>query len=810
MDDSIMGSIGRAVASSTAGERPGHTAYRPDIDGLRAVAVLSVVLYHLKKALVPGGYVGVDIFFVISGFLITRNIWGEMCAGRFSLANFYLRRVRRIAPAFLAMTLVTLLAGCFLLLPKDLLRLAGSALAAAFSLSNVYFWRYLDTSYFAESSDQEPLLHTWSLGVEEQFYLLWPAVLLLGALIRSRKTAITTIAVAIAIASFACAEFTNVSAAKFAYYMLPARAGELMVGALLALWRYGASEADIGTARRHYLAEGLGLVGLGLIGYALFGLDDFSRFPGINAVYPSIGAALVMLAGEWRSKLVTLLLTSRAMVFIGLISYSLYLWHWPVLAFIRYFLGEVDLASGLAGSVAIALLSVASYWLVEQPARKWRARPLKQVLALYAMPSGVACAIAGAIFASGGLKSVVEHAPGYTRGLVDLDAYTAPAYKFAFNCQLSHNDPSILAASRCVIGPVESGPMVNKPGMLLWGDSRAAQYVGLLSQVAKQGAFNFRNATFSSCPPIFGEDHDSTLHRAGCDAFRATMEPAILEGQFRTVVVSASWNFYDRHSSLFREDLERTIASMVSQGIHVVILGENPFFEHYDRQCELRGLRIGGLNCQARLSEIDHGDTDTNRYLASLADRYRTVSYLDTRGLICNGNKCSPYLDGHPIYFDRSHISMSGSVALGKKLLSSPLYPRWTLLLNRQAAEPLQRGAEGDDRNDVVRGLGPMLTGVNIDFPARLRWKNPDTSGRGPSGVVLEYWGATVDHVADSLADQLKKAGFRETASRSDMAGRSTDFIKAGRPMLTIMVEGSARRKEMRAPQAEGVIYVHW
>src|SRR4051812_33538240 len=179
--------------------------YRPDIDGLRAVAVLSVVAYHLSSTLLPGGFVGVDIFFVISGFLITRNIWTELEAGHFSLRDFYLRRIRRIAPAFLVMTSVTLIVGCLLLLPADMKRLAATAASAAVAASNIYFWRSLDTGYFATSSNEEPLLHTWTLGVEEQFYLLWPATLLVVALLvapRRRRWLALAGSVVILVASF--------------------------------------------------------------------------------------------------------------------------------------------------------------------------------------------------------------------------------------------------------------------------------------------------------------------------------------------------------------------------------------------------------------------------------------------------------------------------------------------------------------------------------------------------------------------------------------------------------------------------------
>lgn len=209
-------------------------SYRPDIDGLRALAVLAVVIFHINKGWLPGGFVGVDIFFVISGFLITGILKREQDKSIFSFANFYMRRIRRILPAALTTILITLIVGIFVLLPSDLKELGKSSLASVFSVANIYFWLFLDTGYFADSSETVPLLHMWSLGVEEQFYLIWPAIMLLTYKFGGRRLLIF-VAAALAIVSFVIGEHFILTDQSFAYYMLPSRAGELLFGAILFL-----------------------------------------------------------------------------------------------------------------------------------------------------------------------------------------------------------------------------------------------------------------------------------------------------------------------------------------------------------------------------------------------------------------------------------------------------------------------------------------------------------------------------------------------------------------------------------------------
>ncbi len=323
-------------------------AYRRDIDGLRAVAVLSVVFYHLGLPFDFNGFVGVDIFFVISGYLITGLINQEVVAGKFSLLNFYLRRVKRILPALFVMVAVTTLFGILVMLPGDLKDLGKSAFAAVASLSNVYFWYSEDTSYFARSSDLLPLLHTWSLGVEEQFYLFWPPLLWLAYRLAGNVGTLT-VTVAIFAGSLLLSQWLLDGSQSFSFFMLPTRAWELLTGSgvYFLIWRN----------RRNRLPgvfwEAVAAIGLAAIVFSLFTATAGSPFPGFNALYPCLGSALLILSGAYHTTSVARVLSTSSFVAIGLVSYSLYLWHWPVLSFARYFFRGTQRANGAGVCVAV-------------------------------------------------------------------------------------------------------------------------------------------------------------------------------------------------------------------------------------------------------------------------------------------------------------------------------------------------------------------------------------------------------------------------------------------------------------------------
>ena len=644
--------------------------YRPEIDGLRAVAVASVVAYHIDKEWLPGGYVGVDVFFVISGFLITSIVWRELQLGSFSLADFYLRRVRRIIPVMLVVVLATLVAGAALLLPDALSRLSMSAMFAAASAANIYFWLYLDDDYFAEASDQEPLLHLWSLGVEEQFYLVWPVLLLLlSKMVRGRNgTIVLFAAVMLAACSFGLAEATNESRPKFSYFMLPARAGELMLGAVLAMAM--ARSRVLRWAQAPLTAEILGVAGLSAIVYSITLLDDRSPFPGINALYPCIGAALVILAGP-HSRVLRVGLANQPMIWLGLLSYSVYLWHWPILAFIRYFYGTVSVEHAVVAMVAILGLSVLSYRYIERPARRLQWPGTKQFALLLVLPVAAVIAPAAYVWQEDGLKDGIESTEAYTEGLDVLDAETDAAYNFDYNCQLHQHDPEILSDPRCLIGAEHS--VKGAPRVLLWGDSHAAHHVGAIDVLGEHGGVQIRNASHSSCPPVFGGDYSHGNYKKGCSQFRPYIREHVRAGEFDVVILAAGWAKYDDPE--FRSDVIETVAEIRASGASVVLLGQAPVLDTYNRECDMRWLRLGGSNC--RELEVENEKRPIESFLASLQTADGAVSFLDISEAICSPTSCPAYLDGKPLYFDKSHLSMSGSRRIGERIINRGQARTW-------------------------------------------------------------------------------------------------------------------------------------
>lgn len=340
-----------------------NLSYRPDIDGLRAIAVMLVVLNHVGLSVFSGGYIGVDVFFVISGYLITGIISRQMEKGSFRFSDFYMRRARRILPALYAVLLFVMVAGYYLYLPSDYSVLSESALSSIAFISNVFFWKN-SGGYFSSTAEEMPLLHIWSLSVEEQFYFFWPLALILIIKVKSLKGRLTLIAAAV-VASFTIAEIGVLQEWSSTYFLLPSRAGELLVGAFLAIW-LSRRQSPL---ERSMAAELAAVAGLMMVLLPAFLLSEGSAFPGVNALIPCVGAALIIGSRTFGNSLVSRLLSTRPFVLIGLISYSVYLWHWPMISFMHYLRAEITPLIAVGLVAASIVLGYLSWRLIEQTFR---------------------------------------------------------------------------------------------------------------------------------------------------------------------------------------------------------------------------------------------------------------------------------------------------------------------------------------------------------------------------------------------------------------------------------------------------------
>lgn len=544
---------------------PSRGAYRPEIDGLRALAIVAVVLFHARLG-VPGGYVGVDVFFVISGYLISSLILKALEAGEFTLQGFWVRRVRRILPALVVLVFSVLVAGWFLLLPEDYMSLGRAAIWQSVFAANIYAW--MDTGYFVAAADQKPLLHLWSLAVEEQFYLFVPVLFLLIFRTRlpRRHQALLVLAAGGVALSAAFSIYTVAEHRGVAFYLLPSRAWELALGSCVALCPPQA------IPRNRWVREGLCLAGLIAILAPCFLYSDETPFPGLAAIPPCLGTALLIF-GSTRVGLlppteiprVAAALSSRPIVFVGLISYSLYLWHWPLFAFVNYWAFRPLPTSLRVALVALAMvMAILSWRFVEKPFRR---RGPDSVRPLIAAGSSLAFLALCGILIVGfhGLPS---------RPVAKADQYRSATEKSHWTRDLSAED---IEAGRL---PRLGNPDPNVPvSVLVWGDSHAMAAAPAFDLYLKERGLAGVLAARSSTPPIPDAYWDSkyTSHRQALK-FNAAVHDYIAAHNITKVYLVAAWTGYTDRSSgeMIAELALKTAGHLASQGISPTLLLQVP------------------------------------------------------------------------------------------------------------------------------------------------------------------------------------------------------------------------------------------
>jgi peptidoglycan/LPS O-acetylase OafA/YrhL len=630
----------------------GH--YRPDIDGLRAVAVLPVVFYHFNVWPFRGGFVGVDVFFVISGYLITSLIWSEMQAGSFSVLNFYERRIRRIFPALFAMMAGVAIASAVILFPHELERFAISLLATAGFVSNFHFWG--ESGYWAVDAAEKPLLHTWSLAVEEQFYLFFPGFLYL--LRRQSAPRVLWVLGGTLAVSLALSIVGAYRAPISTFYLLPTRFWELLIGGVLAVGRF---QAPQNSALRNALA----VLGLALIAWSVFTLTSASPFPGANAIPPCLGTALIIFAGSGRTTAVNSTLAMRVLVFVGLISYSLYLWHWPIYVLLNQVrpdgLTAIETALGIAAAFVLAVLS---WRYVEQPFRGRRSAIRRKPL--FVLSGG---AVAAAALVAAGLaaaKGLPQRYDPITRKILAEVDDQEPLRGHCFDRS---------AAKIAKVGLCKFGATTAKPTFVLWGDSHAdAMTPALWKLAASHGEAGLLGA-HGHCAPLLGVP----LSDPACQPFNQAVAKIALGKKIRTVFLDALWTAAAGEPPVdakageqadiakrdqFARGLMATVATLKAAGKTVVIIGPVTVFKRSVPE-DLARIRVwhGNPDIAPTRTAFLAREAFVYAVFHNVAARYGvTVVWLDNA--LCPGTRCLTLVNGRPIYQDKSHLSVFGAERL--------------------------------------------------------------------------------------------------------------------------------------------------
>jgi peptidoglycan/LPS O-acetylase OafA/YrhL len=633
--------------------------YRREIDGLRAIAVLPVILFHAGVELFSGGFVGVDVFFVISGYLITSIILKEQQTGTFSLVRFYERRARRILPALFLIVIACIPFAWAWLLPEDLKSFGKSLIAVPTFTSNILFAR--ESDYFTPLAELKPLLHTWSLAVEEQFYVFFPILLILAH--KWRAVSDGVLIAAIGIISLGLAQWGLSTNPKIAFYFLPTRAWELMIGALIAVYVLRPNAKKVASN------ELLGALGLVLILVSVFAFTEATPFPGLYALVPTIGTGLIILFAQ-ADTLVGRLLATRAFVGLGLISYSAYLWHHPLFAFARHRSLDppsLDLMMGLAAlSIFLAYIS---WRYVERPFRDKKKFSQRQIFIL----SGAASAtliLAGVILSSN--DGFASRSATDNMAFSDFDRMLAPNHGLSPAC-----DHQFTLTDECTTSP--------SPKMILWGDS----YGMHLGPALKSSETNipFRQHTMSSCIPVTGLSivgnvvSPSRAERClaqGTDvldwlATQDTIEYVVLASPFTYI----KFDLLTADGDVITQDKEKIALDHLKATVKLIRAnGQKPIFVAPPPNT---GADIGRCFTRALLFAADpqRCDFSSDQMSADSQQAYRLMSqlsehapFVSLKNLICSNEgsteTCEVSIDGLPLYRDDGHLSITGSAYIGK------------------------------------------------------------------------------------------------------------------------------------------------
>ena len=595
--------------------------YRKEIDGLRAIAVIPVILFHAGFSAFSGGFIGVDVFFVISGYLITSLILLQTDENKFTLTGFYQRRARRILPALFLMMAVCIPFAWILMDPFELKEFGQSIISTVTFSSNIFF--QMKTGYFDTANELKPLLHTWSLAVEEQYYIIFP--LLITLIYRFGRKALITFLIITAILSLGLAHWGAYHATSFTFYSLPTRMWEILCGSLVSIYFQRHNKI----IQRYLINQIFSLLGIALIFCSIVLFDTSTPFPSLFALLPTVGTMLVIVFTQPRT-IAYRALTNPAMVFIGLISYSAYLWHQPLLAMARiYTLDDLSISVSIVCILTTFVLAYLTKLTVEDYFRFLL--PKKNVSKiLISFPAAGICLIA---------FGVVAHIDQGFPSRSKLGLQLAQNFGLSDICS-----GAPLSARECRTG--------QNPTTLLWGDSYAMHIGKALNSISKDGMIQ---ATLSGCPPIAGYSSARRKSFTSCEEFNNSVLSYLRDESKRnihSVVVSSS---FDKFTSEKQEAFSNTLQQLKTLGLQVYIVSPPPINRNTLKCIKLMDRQKGSLaDCSYDVSKIKN--LKTLETLAKISKETGS-SVIDLRKLVCNNNNCVVQINDTLMYRDNGHFS---------------------------------------------------------------------------------------------------------------------------------------------------------
>lgn len=641
--------------------------YRTEIDGLRAIAVLLVIFNHLDIALFKGGYVGVDVFFVISGFLITSIISKEITEKKFTFKNFYKKRVLRLAPAYFLVILISFIFSYFLLAPMELVSFYKSVLASLVFASNFYMWLEVG-GYFSSNAEYIPLLHLWSLGVEEQFYIIWPSVLMLLLAFFKRWTGLI-IALTI-ILGCAFAHILSIKAPAISYFLLPARAFELLIGAAIVFIRP--------SSFKNITANILALVGLVMIIFSSLYLTDESIFPGFYALLPCLGTALIIYSLQGKEGIVKKFLSLNVMSFYGKISYPLYLWHWPLIVFYKIRFGELNVLSMGLLLVLMTVLAYLTYRFVEKPLQsKFKgSNPAPIIFNGYLIPVIAFALFSGFVVVENGFKDRFSKEVTKTEEAIHSESHT-----IRHDCMYAKPE-ELPPLEKCYLG--HKDPNVE---VLLVGDSHANHYSNmvnvLLSDAKLTGYEVDQNSTFFmpdveryvlkdgtlNLAPEFKERNDEIKELLSTHKYNYVVLAGSYADNFKVSYFKDGTN----HPSekVMEDGLSRAIDLVTRSGAKAFIIRGMPKIQDHDQNCPLRKQMFGDINCSFDRQSHEEHFKKWNEMLGRLKAKHPSLNIIEIESFFCDKDKCYVDKDGMPLYVDQKHINYDASGEVGRWYLKN-------------------------------------------------------------------------------------------------------------------------------------------